>query len=124
MRTSELGRVFSDGEIIIRQGEAGDVMFEILNGGVEVVQEKDGKEVRLALLEKGDFFGEMAIFEREVRSATVRALGDVRVLTIDKKILLRRISEDPTLALRILEKMSHRIRDLDNEIVRLRTKIS
>ncbi len=124
MRTSELGRVFGDGEIIIRQGEAGDIMFEILNGRVEVVQEKDGKEVRLALLEKGDFFGEMAIFEREVRAATVRALGEVRVLTIDKKILLRRISEDPSLALRILEKMSNRIRDLDSEIVSLNIKVS
>lgn len=122
MRTSELGKVFSDGQIIVRQGEAGDVMFEILNGRVEVLQVKDGKEIRLAVLEKRDFFGEMAIFEREVRSATVRALGEVRVLTIDKKILLRRISEDPSLALRILEKMSHRIRELDDELVRLRTK--
>ncbi len=122
MRTSELGKVFSDGQIIVRQGEAGDVMFEILNGRVEVLQVKDGKEIRLAVLEKRDFFGEMAIFEREVRSATVRALGEVRVLTIDKKILLRRISEDPSLALRILEKMSHRIREMDDELVRLRTK--
>jgi CRP-like cAMP-binding protein len=89
---------------------------------VEVLQDLGGKEVRLAILDKGDFFGEMAIFEKEKRSATVRAHGEVRVLTIDKKILLRRISEDPSLALRILEKMSHRIRELDNEIVRLRTE--
>ncbi len=122
MKTNELGKVFNDGQNIILQGEAGDVMFEILNGQVEVLQARDGKEIRLAVLERGDFFGEMAIFEREVRSATVRALGDVRVLTIDKKILLRRISEDPSLALRILEKMSRRIREMDNELVRLRTK--
>jgi CRP-like cAMP-binding protein len=73
-------------------------------------------------LGKGDFFGEMAIFEREVRSATVRAHGKVRVLTVDKKILLRRISEDPSLALRILGRMSSRIRGMDNELVRLRTE--
>jgi CRP/FNR family cyclic AMP-dependent transcriptional regulator len=121
MKASELGKVFGDGEIIVREGEAGDVMFEILSGRVEVLQKREGQEVRLAILGKGDFFGEMAIFEREVRSATVRALGEVRVLTIDKKILLRRISEDPSLALRILEKMSHRIRELDNELVGLRT---
>jgi CRP/FNR family cyclic AMP-dependent transcriptional regulator len=121
MRTSELGKVFGDGEIIVRQGEAGDVMFEILSGRVEVLQKREGQEVRLAILGKGDFFGEMAIFEREVRSATVRAFGEVRVLTIDKKILLRRINEDPSLALRILERMSHRIRELDNELVGLRT---
>lgn len=121
MKASELGKVFGDREIIVRQGEAGDVMFEILSGKVEVLQKREGQEVRLAILGKGDFFGEMAIFEREVRSATVRALREVRVLTIDKKILLRRISEDPSLALRILEKMSHRIRELDNELVGLRT---
>jgi len=122
MKTSELGKNFNDGEAIIRQGDAGDVMYEILDGQVEVRQEREGEEVRLAVLDKGDFFGEMAIFEREKRSATVRAQGEVRVLTIDKKILLRRISEDPSLALRILERMSHRIREMDNELVRMRTE--
>jgi CRP-like cAMP-binding protein len=122
MKASELGKVFGDEEVIIRQGEAGDFMYEILDGRVEVLQEKGGEEVRLAILEKGDFFGEMAIFEREKRSATVRAVGQVRVLTVDKKILMRRISEDPSLALRILERMSHRIREMDAELVRLRTE--
>jgi len=120
MKTSELGKIFADGEVIIRQGDAGEVMFEILDGQVEVLQEREREEVRLAILDKGDFFGEMAIFEREKRSATVRAHGQVRVLTVDKKILLRRISEDPSLALRILERMSHRIRKMDNELVRMR----
>jgi CRP-like cAMP-binding protein len=120
MKTSELGKIFNGGEVIIRQGEAGNFMYEILDGQVEVFQERDGKEVRLAVLGKGDFFGEMAIFERELRSATVRAHGEVRVLTVDKKILLRRISEDPSLALRILERMSSRIRGMDNDLVRLR----
>lgn len=120
MNTSELGKVFSDGEVIIRQGDAGDFMCEILDGQVEVFQEREGEEVRLAILDKGDFFGEMAIFEREKRSATVRARGQVRVLTVDKKNLLRRISEDPSLALRLLERMSHRIREMDGELVRLR----
>jgi CRP/FNR family cyclic AMP-dependent transcriptional regulator len=120
MKTSELGKNFNDGEVIIRQGDAGDYMYEIMDGQVEILQEREGEEVRLAILEKGDFFGEMAIFEREKRSATVRAHGQVRVLTVDKKILLRRISEDPSLALRILERMSHRIRQMDNELVSLR----
>ena len=121
MKSSELGKVLNDGEVIIRQGDAGDFMYEILDGQVEVFQETEGKEVRLAVLGKGEFFGEMAIFEREKRSATVRAVGQVRVLTVDKKILLRRISEDPSLALRILERMSRRIREMDNELFRLRT---
>ncbi len=117
-----LGKVYGDGEIIIRQGESGDSMYEIQDGEVEVIQEKDGREVRLAVLGRGDFFGEMAIFEREVRSATVRAKGEVRALTIDKRTFLRRITEDPSIAFRIVERMSHRIRELDAEIVRLKTE--
>lgn len=117
---SELGRIYEDGEIIIRQGDAGQCMYEILDGKVEVLQERKGKEISLAILKKGNFFGEMAIFEREIRSATIRALGKARILTVDKRILLRRVSEDPSLALRILEKMSNRIREMDEELVNLK----
>jgi CRP-like cAMP-binding protein len=117
-----LGKQYRDGDVIVREGEIGNCMYEIQSGKVEVIREKDGKAVRLAELDRGDFFGEMAIFEREVRSATVRAVGPVRALTIDKKALLRRISEDPTLAFRILQKLSRRIRDLNLEIVRLRNE--
>ncbi len=121
MGTGELGRVYNDGEVIIRQGEAGDCMYEIQDGKVEVILEESNKEVRLAVLGKGDFFGEMAIFEHDVRSATVRALGEVRALTIDKRTFLRRITEDPSLAFRIIERMAHRIREMNHELARLKT---
>jgi CRP-like cAMP-binding protein len=88
-------------------------MYVVQSGQVEVVQKVEGGEQRLAILETGDFFGEMALFEREVRSATVRALVDARVLKIDKKTLLRRIKEDPLLAVNLLQTMSGRIRDLN-----------
>jgi CRP-like cAMP-binding protein len=122
MKTGILGKVYNDGDVIVRQGEAGDCMYEILEGTVEVLREKNGQEVCLAVLSKGDFFGEMAIFEREVRSATVRVMGEVRAMTIDKKTLLRRISEDPSLAFRIVEKMANRIREMDVEIERMKSK--
>jgi len=86
-----------------------------------VVQDSSaGKAHHLAWLEAGDFFGEMAIFEKESRSATVRAAGEARVLKIDKKTLLRRIREDPLLAVNLLKTMSHRIRELDAELSRQR----
>jgi CRP-like cAMP-binding protein len=116
MDTGALGRTYQDGEVIVRQGEVGDCMFVIQEGKVEVVAEMGDCEVRLAVREEGDFFGEMAIFERDVRSATVRALGEVRVLTVDKKNFLRRIHEDPSLAFRLVETMSGRIRDLSEEV--------
>ena len=96
-------------------------MYVIQAGQVEVLQEREGKEIRLSVLDEGDVFGEMALFEREARSATVRALGDARVLTVDKKTFLRRVHEDPSFAFRILQKMSHRIRELDAELVRVKT---
>ena len=121
MVTGGLGKVYGDGEEIVRQGETGDCMYVIQTGQAEAIQGKEGKEVRLAVLGVGDVFGEMALFERMPRSATVRALGDVRVLTIDKKTFLRQVHEDPSLAFRILQKMSYRIRELDTELFRLIT---
>ena len=113
MREGALGKEYFGGETIVRQGDTGDCMFVVQSGQVEVVQKVNEGEQRLAVLETGDFFGEMALFEREVRSATVRALSDSRVLKIDKKTLLRRIKEDPLLAVNLLQTMSHRIRELN-----------
>jgi CRP/FNR family cyclic AMP-dependent transcriptional regulator len=122
METGALGKLYHDGEAIVREGETGDCMYVVQAGQVEVLQGKENKEVRLAVLNEGDFFGEMAVFEREVRSATVRAIGEVRVLTVEKKNFLRRIQEDPSLAYHIVQTMSHRIRDLNAEMVRIKTR--
>jgi CRP/FNR family transcriptional regulator, cyclic AMP receptor protein len=120
METGALGKTYRDGEVIVRQGESGDCMFVIQAGQVEVIRDNEKQRgVRLAVLHETDFFGEMALFDREVRSATVRALGDAQVLTVDRKSFLRRVHEDPSLAFRILQQMSHRIRELDAELTRL-----
>ncbi|MCG6891962.1 MAG: cyclic nucleotide-binding domain-containing protein, partial [Desulfobacteraceae bacterium] len=92
MVTGALGTRYADGEFIIRQDEIGDSMYVVQAGRVEVIQHSvGGGEQHLAFLETGDFFGEMAVFEKEVRSASVRAVGEARVLRVDKKMLLRRI---------------------------------
>jgi len=122
MSKGALGKVYQDGEVIFRQGDIGDSMYVVQEGRVEVFVESDGKEVRLRVLGEGEPVGEMAIFAREVRSATVRALGRVRVLTVDKRNFLTRVQEDPSLAFRILETMSRRIRELSDEVVSLRGK--
>ena len=116
-----LGRLYADGEEIIRQGETGEAMYVIQEGRAEVVVERNGRETRLRIVEQGEMIGEMAIFERVVRSATVRALGPARALTIDRRNFMRRISEDPTVAFRIVETMSRRIRELSDEIARLKS---
>jgi CRP/FNR family transcriptional regulator, cyclic AMP receptor protein len=93
-------------------------MFIIQAGKVEVVKGADGSESRRRVLRKGDFFGEMALFGSEHRTATVRAVGEARVLTVDKRTLLRRIQEDPSFAFKLLETMSQRIQEISSELVR------
>ena len=78
MAIGELGKVYESGEVIARQGETGDRMYVIQSGQVEVTATAAEGEVRLSVLEVGDVFGEMALFTRTPRSATVRALGEVR----------------------------------------------
>ena len=120
--TGVLGRMYDDGEVIVRQGDKGDCMFVIQAGEVEIVHEDGETETRLAVRKEGDFFGEMAIFEQDVRSATVRTLGPARILTVDKKNFLRRVHEDPSLAYRIVQTMSRRIRELSAEVAHLRSR--
>ena len=123
MESGALGKLYEDTEIIIQQGKPGDCMYVIQEGLVEIVRETGRGEVQLALRGKGEFFGEMAIFEKEVRSATVRALGEARVLTIDKKNFLRRIHEDPSLAFHLVQMMSARVRELSAEVSHLRIEL-
>lgn len=122
MTIAGLGKLYSDGEVVVRQGEAGNCMFVIQKGAAEVVRESHDGEVRVAVLKKGDIFGEMAIFQHDVRSATVRAAGEARVLTVDKRTFLRRVQEDPALALNILQILCERIRQQNSEIIELRRK--
>lgn len=119
MNSGSMGKNYAAGEIIVRQGETGDCMFAIQKGRVEVLRRGKGGDVRVAVLEEGEVFGEMAIFEREARSATVRALGEARLLTVDKKTFLRRVQEDPTLAFNLMQQMSRRIRKMNGELVEL-----
>jgi CRP-like cAMP-binding protein len=120
MEAGALGREYADQEVVCRQGERGDCMYVIQAGRAEVLREEDGAEVVVGELTTGDVFGEMAIFEREPRSATVRVKGQARVLTLDKRAFLRRVHEDPSMAFHILQRMSFRIRTLNQELSRLK----
>lgn len=120
MNLGALGKVYQNGETIVRQGEIGDCMYVVQDGYVEVVSDAGNHEVQLAILGKNEFFGEMAIFEHEIRSATVRALGPARILTVDHKNFLRRIHEDPSLAYQLMEVMSNRVRRLSAEVTQLK----
>jgi len=124
MTGGALGRAYQDGEIVVRQGEEGDCLFVVQEGQLEVVRQEQGQETLIRLVGKDELFGEMAVFERQVRSATVRARGKARVLTLDKKNFLRRVNEDPSLAFRIVETMSRRVRELSAQVVELKRQLA
>jgi len=116
MDSNKLGHLYLDREVIIKQGTIGDCLYVIQEGKVEVIDESSGHEVRIAELGESEFFGEMGLFENDVSSCTVRALGDARILTIDKKNFFKSIAKDPSIAYRLLEKMSHRLRETNRKV--------
>lgn len=123
MKERELGRTYKDGEIICREGEKGKNMHVIQSGKVNVIKKTAEGTLTLSTLKEGEIFGEMALFDHLPRSATVKAAGETRILTIDRKGLFPRISKDPTLAFKILESMSKRIRDLSEEVTHLKRNL-
>ena len=107
-----IGRQYSDREVIVTAGLDGRQHVRRAVRKVEVVLTTEGGEDRqLAKLKAGEFFGEMAIFEDEVRSATVRAVGEARVLEVDKKTVVKRIQDNTRLAVNMLKTMSSRLRE-------------
>ena len=103
------GTTYRRGDIVFRQGEAGTTMYIIQTGAVEVSQQQNGAETVIAILEKGDFFGEMALFEDRLRSATITALGRTRLIPLNKEILMDRLRRDPDVSLHLLKRLIQRI---------------
>ena len=116
MKESGLGKAYKDGEIICREGEKGTSMFVVQSGTVEVSKNLPEGEMVLRTMTKGEIFGEIALFDRMARSATVKARGEAVVLRVDKKGFFAKACKDPTLTFNILEGMSKRIRDLTREL--------
>jgi len=71
--------------VIMRQGDPGDLMDVMIDGEVEVVQQAEGGERVVATLTRGAWFGEIALFNEEPRSATARTRTSVNVLSVDRR---------------------------------------
>lgn len=85
------------GELVVKEGEPGDHMFVIVEGEVKVMLKRGKKEIVLATLGKGNFFGEMSLFGGNPRSATVQALTDLKLLKITREDINRLSSTNPKL---------------------------
>ncbi len=106
----DLQVTYPAGTYVFRQGEAGSEMFIIQEGKVEILTQKGQKEVLLAVLEEGDFFGEMAVLEDLPRTASARAVTACQLLRIDRQTFDQLIRHNPEIAVRMLRKLCHRLR--------------
>src|SRR3990170_7035206 len=106
---SKFGQNVEAGKIIFREGEEGDQMYIIQEGRVKVSRSISGKEQVLAILGKGDFFGEMAIVTRERRTATVTALEPVKLLAFNREGFLNMINKNAKIALNVIDKLCRRL---------------
>jgi CRP-like cAMP-binding protein len=109
-------RQFSAGEVIFHEGDVGHEMYLIQEGQVEILRLGSDGPQRLALLEKGDFFGEMAILDELPRTATVAAVSEARLVEINGGTFDEMLRANPEIAIRIMRKLSLRVRQADEQL--------
>lgn len=111
-------KVFSievkSGDFIFREGDLGTEMFIVQEGQVEILSRVAGEDRLLAVLDKGDFFGEMALLEDQPRVGSARALNDTRLLQINGSTFDQMLRDNPEIAVRMMRKLSRRLRETDD----------
>ncbi len=111
---------FENGNLIFLEESQGENLFFVVEGSVKITRlSKDGREVILAMLNSGDFFGEMSLLDGEARSANVIALENTEVLTLNRKDFLEVLHNYPQIAIQLLKEMTSRLRKSDRQIVSL-----
>ena len=111
-------RSYDKDKIILRENDTKDPsIFLIAKGQVKVfVSGIDGSEIVLAILNEGDFFGEMSLIDGEPRSASVKTLEKSELVVIHRDDFLNKLQNDFKLIMSLLKEMSRRIRRLDKQI--------
>ena len=115
-----VARHFENGNYIFLEDSEGEQCFFVLEGSVKVTRlSKDGREVILAMLNEGDFFGEMSLLDGESRSANVIALEKTKVLTLDRNDFIAVVNDYPQIAVQLLKELARRLRKSDRQIASL-----
>ena len=107
---------YGSGQEIMRQGDVGVGAFIIRSGKVEVLQDRDGKQVKLATLGPGDVFGEMALLDEFPRSATVRTVEPTTAIGIQRWHFRGILESHPQIALALLPILTRRIRHAEGTL--------
>jgi CRP-like cAMP-binding protein len=106
-------RDFKAGDVIVREGELGVAFYIVAKGHVEVVKGLgSGNEQVVARLGPGEFFGEMALFDNQVRSHSVRAVEDTECLVLTKWDFNAELTTSSSIAMAMLAVLARRLRGL------------
>lgn len=115
-----VSRYFEAGQLILLEESSGEQCFFVTKGSVKITRlSKEGREVILAIINDGDFFGEMSLLDGESRSANVIALENTEVLTLNRNHFLHVLKEYPQIAIQLLKEMALRLRKSDRQIASL-----
>ena len=99
-------RPYAPGEVIFTEGQAGDAMYAVLEGEVEIT--KQGRV--LEVVASGGVFGEMALIDQEPRSATAIAKTDCKLVTVGERRFTLLVQQTPYFALQIMHTLAERLR--------------
>ncbi len=112
-------RRFAAGEVVFREGDAGDTCYVMRVGVARAIrQHQDGRSITLAHFVAGDIFGELAMFDDEPRSATVDVIEDTEVLAIAGRDMQRLVGEHPEIGLKLTIALAQRLRATNERLAR------
>ncbi|MFY9488616.1 MAG: Crp/Fnr family transcriptional regulator [Solirubrobacterales bacterium] len=104
-------RSFQRGEVIFQEGSQGDVLYVIREGRVLIKREHSGgRTIALTEMGPGDLFGELAVFDKEVRSATVECIEPTKAVALTSGDVGRVLTRNPEIALKVIVSLSRRLR--------------
>ncbi|MGK2877370.1 MAG: Crp/Fnr family transcriptional regulator [Solirubrobacterales bacterium] len=110
-------RNFQRGEVIFQEGTQGDVMYVIRKGRILIKREHaGGRTIALSEMGPGDLFGELAIFDKEARSATAECIENTNVVALTSGDVTRVLTRNPEIAVKLLQQLSKRIRAANSRI--------
>ncbi len=109
-------RNLASGDVLFREGEVGDFAYQVVKGKIEVTKFNGDEYITLALLEKGALFGEMALIDKQPRSAMARAVGEATVREIDKEALLGYLRNSPQTAFNMMQQLASYARNANEKL--------